>query len=145
MVTRSSVANVCPRGVVCWSRYYGLQATCKLKKVALILKKAVSKVVQGVLDFVRSKPNSTVVKLRYQTRLNQAYGHDPLRCQQCGAQMWLWQVWHPEYGVIYDEGEAIKAGKYEPPLDVELPAIIVNSEPVSQLSLFELQVPWTYA
>ena len=101
--------------------------------------------VQGVLDLIVPKPLSAVVKLRYQTRLNRAYGLDPLRCQQCGAQLWLWRVWHPDYGVIYDEGEAIKAGQYERPLEPEPPAIIANSEPVSQLSLFDLQPPLAYA
>jgi hypothetical protein len=28
--------------------------------------------------------------------------------------MGLWRIWHPTYGVVYDEGERIKRGKYEP-------------------------------
>ena len=27
--------------------------------------------------------------------------------------MELWKVWHPKYGVVYDELGAIKKGKYE--------------------------------
>lgn len=138
------VQHILPKGFK-RVRYYGLQATCKLKKVATILRGALSKAVQGVMDFVVNKSRSAVVRLRYRTRLNRAYGQDPLRCKQCGTQMWLWQVWHPEYGVIYDEGEALKAGKYEPPLEPEPPAIIVTSEPVSQPSLFDLQASLTYA
>jgi hypothetical protein len=26
----------------------------------------------------------------------------------------LWQVWHPRYGVVYDELQAIKRGRYGP-------------------------------
>jgi hypothetical protein len=40
-------------------------------------------------------------------------GHDPLRCPRCGGEMWLWQVWHPRYGMIYDELERMKVGVYE--------------------------------
>ena len=26
--------------------------------------------------------------------------------------MGVWRIWHPTYGVIYDEGEVIKRGTY---------------------------------
>jgi hypothetical protein len=26
----------------------------------------------------------------------------------------LWQVWHPRYGLVYDELQAIKCGRYGP-------------------------------
>jgi len=29
-------------------------------------------------------------------------------------EMILWQVWHPRYGVVYDELQAIKRGRYGP-------------------------------
>lgn len=35
-------------------------------------------------------------------------------CRYCGHEMELWKIWHPDYGVIYDECENLKAGKYEP-------------------------------
>ena len=38
---------------------------------------------------------------------------DPLICRFCGREMDLWKIWHPKYGTIYDEGENLKAGKYE--------------------------------
>jgi hypothetical protein len=28
--------------------------------------------------------------------------------------MGVWKVWHPKYGVVYDEAEAMKKGRYEP-------------------------------
>ena len=28
--------------------------------------------------------------------------------------MLLWQVWHPRYGIVYDEVQAIKRGRYGP-------------------------------
>ena len=41
-------------------------------------------------------------------------GRDPLRCPRCGGVMRLWQVWHPRYGVVYDELQQIKRGRYDP-------------------------------
>ena len=52
-------------------------------------------------------------KLRYPERMKRAYGLDPLKCVQCGAELWLWYVWHPDYGVIYDELAQLHAGKYD--------------------------------
>ena len=134
------VQHILPKGFK-RIRYYGLQATCKLKKVATVLKGALKKAVQGALDFVAHTPWSAVVKLRYQVRMERTYDQDPLRCQQCGTPMWLWQIWHPEYGVIYDEAEAIKAGQYEPPLEPKPPIVTPEPDPFSQLSLFALPAP----
>jgi len=45
----------------------------------------------------------------------QVFRLDPLQCPQCGAEMWLWYVWHPDYGVIYDELAQLRAGQYDLP------------------------------
>jgi hypothetical protein len=102
------VQHILPKGFK-RVRYYGLQATCKAKKVAEILKKAVKSVVQGVLGLV----SKVTEKLSYRERMKRAYGKDPLLCEQCGTEMWLMYVWHPDHGVLYDELEQIKAGKYD--------------------------------
>lgn len=101
------VQHILPKGFQ-RIRYYGLQATCKLKKVAAILKQAIKQVVQGVLSFVEEVTD----KLSYRERMKRAYGKDPLICEHCGAEMWLWRIWHPDYGIIYDEMEQIKQSKY---------------------------------
>jgi len=44
----------------------------------------------------------------YRERVLASTGHDPLRCVRCGRDMILWQVWHPRYGVVYNELQAIK-------------------------------------
>ena len=33
-------------------------------------------------------------------------------CPHCQGAMGVWRIWHPTYGVIYDEGEVIKRGTY---------------------------------
>jgi hypothetical protein len=50
----------------------------------------------------------------YRDRVLASRGHDPWRCARCGGEMLLWQVWHPRYGVVYDEWQAIKRGRYGP-------------------------------
>jgi hypothetical protein len=32
-----------------------------------------------------------------------------LRCARCGGEMMLWQVWHPRYGVVYEDLTALRA------------------------------------
>jgi hypothetical protein len=114
-------------------RIYGLQATCKLKKVRLRLQTALQKLVQGVLGWVEN----IVGQLSYQERMKRAYGLDPLRCVQCGAELWLWYVWHPDFGVIYDELAQLRSGKYDLPPDISLSEDKDESEPTVQPLLFE--------
>jgi hypothetical protein len=131
------VQHILPKGFK-RIRYYGLQAICKVKKVAAILKRAVKRVVQGVLDFV----NKVSEKLSYRERMKRAYGKDPLKCEHCGREMWLWRIWHPDYGIIYDELERIEQGKYDS-RNVGSARMNDKGEDVIQLPLFRL--PPVYA
>jgi len=38
-----------------------------------------------------------------------------MKCRYCGHEMELWKIWHPKYGVVFDEYENLKSGKYNPP------------------------------
>lgn len=138
------VQHILPKGFK-RVRYYGLQATCKLKKVGEILKQALKRVVRGVLDWFDKEAETAVVKLNYRERMNRAYGQDPLQCEECGEEMWLWKIWHPEYGVVYyDESEAIQAGKYEPS-DDEGGRRLDKQEQIVQLSFLEIPFSIGYA
>ena len=91
-------------------RYYGLQATKTFKKWAVVIRKAVrkiKKVIRGAYQIVRKK--------KYRERYEEISGHDPMKCRYCGCEMELWKIWHPKYGVIFDEYENLKSGKYNPP------------------------------
>jgi hypothetical protein len=44
--------------------------------------------------------------------LVQSTGRNPFQCPHCGEAMAVWRIWHPKYGVIYDEGEVMKRGTY---------------------------------
>jgi hypothetical protein len=90
-------------------RYYGLHATCKHQRVRSLLKTiwvAMGRAIKGTYRVVRRQT--------YQERVLASTGRDPLRCPGCGGSMMLWQVWHPRYGVVYDELEQIKRGRYDP-------------------------------
>jgi hypothetical protein len=90
-------------------RYYGLHATCKAKKVKMMLTAlmvALGRLIKGTSRLVAQKT--------YRERVLASTGRDPLRCIRCGGEMLRWQVWHPRYGVVYDELQASKRGRYGP-------------------------------
>ena len=90
-------------------RYYGLHATCKAKKVKGVLTAlmvALGRLIKGTYRIVAQKT--------YRARVLASTGRDPLRCTRCGGEMMLWKVWHPRYGVVYDELHEIKRGRYGP-------------------------------
>ena len=88
-------------------RYYGVQATKTFAKVKVVIQAALAKVEGVVKGAVK-----IIARLTYRQRYEQSTGRDPLRCPYCQGEMDLWRIWHPTYGVIYDEGEVIKRGTY---------------------------------
>ena len=88
-------------------RSYGVQATKTFAKVKGVIQAALAKgesVVKGAVKII--------ARLPYRQRYEQSTGRDPLRCPHCQGEMEVWRIWHPTYGVIYDEGEVIKRGTY---------------------------------
>jgi hypothetical protein len=53
-----------------------------------------------------------IARLTYRQRYAQSTGRDPLRCPHCRGEMGVWRLWHPTYGVVYDEVQVIKRGTY---------------------------------
>jgi Putative transposase len=90
-------------------RYYGLHATCKAKKV-----KGGLTALMVALGRLSKGTDRITARQTYRERVLASTGRDPLRCACCGGEMLLWQVWHPRYGVVYDEVQAIKRGRYSP-------------------------------
>lgn len=88
-------------------RYYGVQATKTFEKMKGLIREAFAKVKGVVRGAVK-----IIARLTYRQRYHQSSGRDPLMCPHCHHEMELWKVWHPKYGVVYDEIEAIKQGKY---------------------------------
>ena len=88
-------------------RYAGVQATKTFAKVKVMIQAALAKVEGVVKGAVK-----IIVRLTYRQRYEQSTGRDPFRCPHCQRHMEVWRIWHPTYGVIYDEGEVIKRGTY---------------------------------
>jgi hypothetical protein len=90
-------------------RYYGLHATCKAKKVRVFLTRllvAFGRMIKGTYRILTRKT--------YRERVKASTGRDPFHCGRCGRGMMLWKIWHPRYGVVYDELREIKRGRYGP-------------------------------
>jgi hypothetical protein len=88
-------------------RYDGVQATKTFAKVRVVIQAALAKgegVVKGAVQII--------ARLTYRQRYAQSTGRDPLRCPHCRSEMEVWRIWHPTYGVIYDEEQVIKRGTY---------------------------------
>ena len=100
------VQHVMPKGFK-RLRYYGVQATKTFAKVKLVMQAALAQVEAVVKGAV-----TIIARLTDRQRYAQSTGRDPFRCPHCGEEMAVWRVWHPTYGVIYDEGEVIKRGTY---------------------------------
>lgn len=101
------IQHVLPKGFK-RIRYYGVQATKTYEKVKGIMKEALEKVkgiTKGAIKIIERK--------NYRERYKESKGEDPLKCPKCGREMEVWKIWHPKYGIIYDEEKEIKRGKYE--------------------------------
>src|SRR5712691_312836 len=100
------VQHVFPKGFK-RIRYYGVQATKTFAKVKVAIQAALAQVEGVVRGAVK-----IIARLTYRQRYEQSTGRDPLICPHCRHEMEVWRIWHPTYGVIYDEGEVIKRGTY---------------------------------
>ena len=100
------VQHVFPKGFQ-RIRYYGVQATKTFATIKDMIHEALAKVkgiIKGAIKII--------APLTYRQRYQQSTGRDPLRCPHCHSEMGVWRIWHPTYGVIYDELEAMRRGKY---------------------------------
>jgi hypothetical protein len=89
-------------------RYDGVPATQTFAKVQVAMQAALAKVEGVVKGAVQ-----LIARLTSRQRYEQSTGRDPVVCPHCRSEMGVWRLWHPTYGVIYDEGEVIKRGTYE--------------------------------
>jgi hypothetical protein len=85
----------------------GVQATKTFAKVKRMLQTALAKVAEVVQGAVK-----IIARLTSRQRDEPSTGRAPFRCPHGQRERELWCIWHPTYGVIYDEGEVIKRGTY---------------------------------
>jgi len=96
------VQHIMPKGFQ-RVRYYGLQATKTFKKwMSVILEgmKAFGRAVKGTYQIIRVK--------KYKERYLESGVRNRWSCKYCGNELMLWEIWHPNYGMLFDEYENIK-------------------------------------
>jgi len=134
------IQHIPPKGLKL-IRHYGLYARNKFKKVKELIDKAfefVKSVSQEFFSFMRL-PLST----NYRDRLQNSFGIDPFKCPNCGEELILYEVWHPQYGLVYD---IFRDGKWK---ETDISYVVEKEtgteqqkQPIqrdSKLSLFEMQ------
>ena len=87
-------------------RYYGVQATKTFAKIKGLRQDALA-TVKGI----GKGAIQIIAPMTYRQRYQQSTGRDPFICPHCHHEMGVWRIWHPTYGVIYDECQAIARGK----------------------------------
>ncbi len=100
------VQHILPKGMQ-RIRYYGLHGTAVYEKIRKKLMTILP--TNGGQD----KETFTVTEMSYRKRVIKTNGQDPFICTRCGGELILWRIWHPKYGVIYDEEERLKTGYNE--------------------------------
>jgi len=100
------VQHILPKGMQ-RVRYYGLHATAVYRK---IYKKLMSIL---PTDAAQCRETFAISRKGYRQRVMETTAKDPFICSRCGGELILWKIWHPSYGVIYDEEERLKFGQYE--------------------------------
>ena len=127
------VQHILPKGMQ-RVRYYGLHGTSVYQKVRKKLKAILP------LDAAQCQGTFTIPRKGYRKRVMETTGNDPFICSRCGGELMLWKIWHPSYGVIYDEEERINSGLYERDKRGRDPDVRDIRYPLLQLSLPGLRV-----
>jgi len=133
------IQHIPPKGLKL-IRHYGLYARCKFKKVKEIIDnifRFTKEVCQEFFSFFKSKQS-----LNYRDRLKDSFGIDPFKCPKCGQQLILYEIYHPNYGSLYDiyrDENWIETDAFDV---VEEESVKEHGRPIqqdTQLSLFEMQ------
>jgi len=98
------VQHILPKGFQ-RIRYYGLHATCRRPKILPLLKRILRTATKAI------KGAYKIIKKTFQQRVIDSGHRDPLTCPKCGDEMFLYFIFHPKYGYIYDFWE--RAEDYE--------------------------------
>ena len=103
---RRMVQHILPKGLQ-RIRYFGLHATAVYQKIRKKLRAILPS------DVAQCRETFTIARKDYRQRVIETSAKDPFICSRCGGELILWKIWHPSYGVIYDEEERLMSGYYE--------------------------------
>jgi len=93
-------------------RYYGLHLPAKLKKLRKTVENAIRRTGRIIKNTVK-----VIFSPNYRYRVKGSTGIDPMICPYCQAEMELWIMYHPKYGIFYegydDYNEDLESLKFE--------------------------------
>jgi len=97
------VQHILPKGMQ-RIRYYGLHATAVYQKIR--------KKLRAILpaDAAQCRETFTIARKDYRQRVIETTAKDPFVCSRCGRALIRWEIWHPSYGVIFDEEQRPESG-----------------------------------
>ena len=127
------VQHILPKGMQ-RIRYFGLHATAVYQKIRKKLRSILP------TDAAQCSETFTVNRKGYRQRVIETGAKDPFICSRCGGELILWKIWHPSYGVIYDEEERLKSGYYQRDQRGRDPDVGDIRHPLLQLSLPGLRI-----
>ena len=127
------VQHILPKGMQ-RIRYYGLHASAVYQKIRKKLRAILPS------DAAQCRETFAIARKDYRQRVIETSSKDPFICSRCGGELILWKIWHPSYGVIYDEEERLKSGYYERDQRGRDPDVRHLRYPLLQLSLPGLRV-----
>jgi hypothetical protein len=83
-------------------RYYGLQSTSSFKKWFEIIARVAGDLIDATVSYAK--------RIRYADFFEELVSRNPLLCRNCGHEMELWQLYHPDKGVIWDLQDRLLKG-----------------------------------
>lgn len=57
---------------------------------------------RNIDELLKEKNKKNEVKKSWKQRIIECFERNPLLCDECGTEKFLWKIWHKNYGVIYD-------------------------------------------
>lgn len=71
---------------------------------------------RNINELLKEKSKANEIKKSWKERIIENFNKNPLSCNRCGNEKFLWKIWHKDYGVIYNirESSNRKDILYEP-------------------------------
>lgn len=57
---------------------------------------------RNINELLKEKKKRNEIKKSWKERIIENFNKNPLICNSCGTEKFLWKIWHKDYGVIYD-------------------------------------------
>jgi hypothetical protein len=112
------------------ARSYGLYSR-RTRSIAIRILQRCKRFIQMTFEF----RNNGSISLGWRGLLIKSFGIDPLKCPRCKKEMFLWRIWHPDYGDIFDLSRDGPQFKEEKNQDVKNKTLAYRGGHI-QLSLF---------